>query len=96
MSLNLAKVVKRVDELKRRLERVTPKASPPPLIIEFCCEVNRNASSGVRARAEGDKLKGNKFVLVPPGYRGPLPEGVPTHDEWLQWNRFAKEDEHVQ
>jgi hypothetical protein len=22
------------------------------------------------------------FVMVPPGYRGPLPEGIPTFEEW--------------
>jgi len=31
--------------------------------------------------------------MVPPGYRGPLPEGVPTHAEWSQQKQLFKEED---
>jgi len=48
--MNLAAIEKRVQSLKARLDKLRPQQAPPPLVIEFCRQLNRNQSTGRRRR----------------------------------------------
>ena len=89
--MNLANLEKRVQSLKARLDKLRPKQAAPPLVIEFCREVNKNAPFGTRARADrdGDDERPSCFAMIPPGCTEPVPDGVLTFD---QWSRFKKGD----
>ena len=98
--MNLAAIEKRVQALRARLDAMKPKESAPPLVIEFCSKVNKNAPSGTRADEGLAPLPEGmrSFVMVPPGYNGPLPEGVLTLEEWSRWSQSLRKgnDGHVQ
>ena len=99
MKSSLASLEQRVGQLRAKLDQLRPKPAAPPLVIEFCSKLNKNAPSGTRARddGDGDDERPNKFAMIPPGCTEPPPEGVPTHNEWMQWKQsFKKEKANVQ
>lgn len=77
----------RLNCLGRRLGLLKP-VEAPPLVIRFEGAVNRRAPSGT-VRGEPDAF--DAFVMVPLGYHGPLPKGIPTFDEWSLTH--SKDDE---
>jgi hypothetical protein len=87
--MNLAAIEKRVQSLKARLDKLRPQQAPPPLVIEFCRQLNRNAPEGTRARDDGDDDRPSCFAMIPPGCTEPAPDGVLTFD---QWSRVKKGD----
>jgi hypothetical protein len=82
--MNLGKLEKLADDLKARIEALQPKESPPPLVFRYCDDVNPNAPSGTTADPDGDDENArDTLIMLPPGYRGPLKEGLYSHAEYL-------------
>jgi len=81
------------EDLKKRvrqLERLHLAKEPlAPLIVRFTSECNRNALPGTTGRLEGDYALPAEFVMIPPGYRGALPAGIPTFEEWSAMSRAS-------
>lgn len=78
--MNHSVLEKRIQSLKAKLDAMQPKQPPPLLVIAFDSRVHDLAPEGTRACDDDVDDLPNTFAMIPLGYRGPLPEGIPIFD----------------